>query len=52
MKFRGDDVARLLGVGVEGCEATGRVEGLRTGITPFVEMVEASGTGFSGKLVS
>lgn len=52
MKFRGDDVARLLGVGVEGCETTGKVEGLRMGITPFVEMVEASGTGFRGKLVS
>lgn len=52
MKVRGDDAARLLGVGVEGCETTGKVEGLRMGITPFVEMVEASGTGFRGKLVS
>lgn len=54
MKFSGDDV-RPLGVepGVlEGCEATGGVEGLRTGITPFAEMLEGSGTGFRGKLVS
>lgn len=54
MKFRGDDV-RLPGVGpemVEGWEATGGVEGVRTGLSPLAGMAEASGTGFRGKLVS
>ncbi len=54
MKLRGDDV-RPMGVGAEvaeGWEATGGVEGLRTGHTPLAEMGDASGTGFRGKLVS
>lgn len=54
MKFRGDDV-RTLGVWpevVEGWEAMGGVEGVRTGFTPLADMGEASGTGFRGTLVS
>lgn len=54
MKFKGDDV-RPVGVGhevVEGWEATGGVEGLRTGLIPLAGMGEASGTGFRGRLVS
>lgn len=54
MKFRGDDV-RPLGVGpevVEGWEATGGVGGVRMGLNPLAGMVEASGIGFRGTLVS
>lgn len=54
MKFRGDDV-RPMGVGpevVEGWDATGGVEGARTGLNPLAEMGDASGTGFMGRLVS
>ncbi len=54
MKFRGDDV-RPTGVGpdvVEGWDATVGVEAVKTGLTPLAGMGGASGTGFSGKLVS
>lgn len=51
MKFRGDDVRPLV-VGPEVVETTGGVKGVRTGLNPFREMGEASGTGFSGNLAS
>lgn len=54
MKFRGGD-ARPMGAGPEAFEeweTTEGVEVVRMGHPPLAEMVEASGTGFRGKLVS
>jgi len=54
MKFKGDVVRppEVEPEVAEVWEAPGGVEGLRAGVTPFVEMGEASRTGFRGMLVS